>query len=540
MKCLLVYPRFTSTSFWNYLPVCDLVGAKYPAAPLGLCTVAAMLPQEWELRLVDCNTQDLKDEDLQWADIVFSGGMIAQQGEHVKLLERVKAAGKVHVVGGPDATSSPHIYDIATHLVLGEAEVTLPEFLEDFKSGNAGHLYAAGKRQADMSLTPIPRYDLLNFDNYLHVGVQFARGCPFNCEFCDIIELFGRVPRIKEDDQMLKELTYLYDLGYRGHVDFVDDNFIGNKSKAKKLLPKLRDWLEEHNWPFEFTTEATINLADDEVLLNLMQETGFSAIFVGIESPDEDTLKQTQKGQNTKRSIPESIKRINRHGIFVNAGYILGFDSEKGSVERGLIHSVRETAIPVNMIGLLTALPNTQLTRRLKKENRLAEGFDKVTENHGDQCLGGLNFEPVRSKQDIYQDYRNVIEVVYSPKEYFSRVREVTLMLDCSKKRMKLPLKHQIKDLKAFAKLIYKMGIKADYRKEFWSVLWTCVTKNPRAIRYSVALVALYLHFHPFSKYLVENLNLSLEKMKHEPKKMKLPRVPMPMERAPESQPIHA
>ena len=506
-RCLLVYPEFTSQSFWNYRATCNLVDAAYPAAPLGLITVAAMLPASWECRLVDCNVSTLTDLDLAWADIVFTGGMIPQQRSSLAMIERCQAAGKPVVVGGPDATSSPHLYDRADYQVLGEAEITLPRWLADYEAGIARHRYECGEERADVSASPLPRFDLLTFDRYLHVGVQFARGCPFRCEFCDIIELYGRVPRLKTPDQMLAELERLHDLGYRGHVDFVDDNFIGNKKAVKLFLPRLRSWLEEHAWPFEFTTEASVNLADDEDLLGMMQECGFSAVFVGVESPDEETLRSMQKGQNTKRVLAESIRKIYSYGIFVNTGYIVGFDTERGSVAQGVLDLIEASAVPVNMVGLLVALPNTQLTRRLSREGRLPEGFDVAPDDAGDQCTAGLNFETRRSKGDILQDYRRIIAESFAPAAYFARVRSVGLALDCTKKRMRLPLRHRLRDLKGFARLLWRMGVRRSYRAEFWNTLAVCGAKNPRGLRYTVALMALYLHFGDFRDLLLARLD---------------------------------
>ncbi len=518
MRCLLIYPAFMSKSFWNYRATCDLVDAKYPAAPLGMITVAAMLPESWECRLVDCNVEQLQEEDLAWADVVFTGGMIAQQVSSLAMIERCRSLGKTVVVGGPDATSSPHLYDRADYQVLGEAEVSLPEFLSDFEKGDPRHRYEAGEKLADVSSTPRPRFDLLKFDRYLHVGVQYARGCPFNCEFCDIIELFGRVPRLKGQDQMLAELDQLYDLGYRGHVDFVDDNFIGNKRDLKKFLPRLAEWQQEHGWPFEFSTEASINLADDETLLGMMQDVGFSVIFVGIESPDSDTLLAMQKAQNTRRDIAESVKKIYSYGIFINTGYIVGFDAEKGSVAQGIIDLIETSSVPVNMVGLLFALPNTQLTRRLEKEGRLREEFDVVTDldDHGDQCTGGLNFETLRPKADIFRDYRRVIDESYAPDRYFARVRRMVLDLNCKKKKLRLPLRYWVKDLKGFGRLIWRSGVKAKYRRQFWWTLGTMLVRNPKSLRYGVAAIALYLHFYGFRQYLLERLGKLIERTEKE------------------------
>jgi hypothetical protein len=511
-----VYPEFRSASFWNYRETCGLAGARYPAAPLGLITVAALLPEEWEVRLVDRNVDPWNDAILDWPDIVLTGGMLPQQRDAVEIIHKAKMRGKTVMVGGADATSSPHVYQGADHLILGEAEVTLPRYFADAKKGSAAKIYQDPEK-ADVSKSPCPRFDLLKFHKYLHVGIQWCRGCPFNCEFCDIIELFGRVPRAKTAPQMLKELQTLYDLGYRGHIDLVDDNFIGNKKLVKQFLPHLKTWLEERNWPFEFTTEASINLADDEVLLQMMQDVGFFAVFVGIESPDETTLIAMQKRQNTHRSIVDSIQKIYKYGIFVNAGYILGFDSERGSVARGIIECIQATSIPVNMAGLLAALPTTQLTRRLIKEGRIHADYEIQPEGEGDQCTGGLNFDTVRPRVDILRDYLRVIETIYSAENYFDRVLSVGVRLDSTKRKFVPPLKLRLKELKGFVRMIGKMGIQSVTRRHFWRVFFQALIKNPASIRYTMALVALYLHFGSFSRYVAQRTREAIAREAHSP-----------------------
>jgi radical SAM superfamily enzyme YgiQ (UPF0313 family) len=500
MRCLLIQPEFRSKSFWNYRETCKAAGARYPAAPLGLITVAAMLPRTWHLRLIDRNVQSLRESDWEWADIVFVGAMISQQLDALKVVDSARRRGKTIVVGGPDVTSSPQVYRAADHVLRGEAELTLPTFLADLDAGTAAKSYSADGF-ADITASPCPRFDLLTFDNYLHVGVQWCRGCPFSCEFCDIIELFGRVPRAKTTPQMLHELQTLYDLGYRGHVDFVDDNFIGNKRLAKRFLPHLRLWLEEHDWPFEFTTEASINLADDDELLGLMQDVGFFSIFVGIESPDAATLVATKKRQNTHRSIPDSIRKIYAHGIFVNAGYIIGFDSEKGSVARGIIGCVEETGIPVNMVGLLFALPSTQLTRRLEAEGRLHRGYERQPTGDGDQCTAGLNFETLRPRLNILRDYLDVVDTIYEPAAYFDRVRRVALALDVSRKRYNPARHHLARNLVTFVRLALALTRQRRMRWPFWKLFWTVLVRNHRAMHQAASMAALYLHLGPFSHY---------------------------------------
>jgi hypothetical protein len=515
-RVLLVYPQFRSASFWNYTETCKLVDARYPAAPLGLCTVAALLPSGWDVKLVDRNVDPWDDSLLDDADMVLTGGMMPQQADCLEIIRKARQRGKRVVVGGPDATSSPHLYGEANHLILGEGELTLPPFLEDLDAGTARAIYK-DEGKANVQASPIPRFDLLTFHKYNHIGIQWCRGCPFNCEFCDIIELFGRVPRAKTNAQILAELQTLHDLGYRGHVDLVDDNFIGNKKLVKQFLPELKVWLEERNWPFEFTTEASINLADDDVLLDLMQQVGFFAVFVGIESPDDEALIAMQKRQNTHRSLRDSIHKIYRHGMFVNAGFIVGFDTERSSVAPGIVQCIEETAIPVNMAGLLTALPTTQLTRRLAAEGRLAPDFDIAPDGEGDQCTGGLNFTPCRPRSEILEDYLQIVETVYTPESYFSRVLKVGLMLDSSKRRFKPRLKHQLRELKGFGRMIRKLGFSRATARPFWRALFLSLLKNPRSARYTGALMALYLHFGPFSKYVAKRIREGIDKEKRIP-----------------------
>ena len=381
---LLVYPRFAEATFWNFAAACELFGARYPAAPLGLITVAALLPPSWNVRLIDRNADALCESDLQWADVVMTGGMLAQHNDVLEVIRIVQTHGKPVAIGGPAVTSVPEAYRHADFQVLGEAEGVIDKFVKAWTDGDRKGVFEAEKFTADVTKSPIPRFDLLTFDHYLHIGVQFSRGCPFTCEFCDIIELYGRVPRTKTNAQMLAELDELYRLGYRGHVDFVDDNLIGNKKAVKAFLPHLAEWLEQHDYPFEFTTEASLNLADDVELLKLMNEANFVGVFVGIESPDPDTLNMMRKKQNTRRNIAESVHRIYAAGMFVTAGFIVGFDSEKGSIADAMVELIEDAAIPIAMVGLLYALPNTQLTRRLARDGRLYALPEIIPAGYGD------------------------------------------------------------------------------------------------------------------------------------------------------------
>jgi radical SAM superfamily enzyme YgiQ (UPF0313 family) len=338
--------------------------------------------------------------------MIMTGGMLPQQADTLALIELCRRHDRPVVVGGPDATSSPHIYKQADFRVLGEAEGVLSDFVAAWDAGKRAGTFTAPKFQVDVTKSPMPRFDLLKLEYYLYIGIQYSRGCPFTCEFCDIIELYGRLPRTKTTLQILVELDRLYALGYRGHVDFVDDNLIGNKKALKQFLPKLREWQQEHDYPFEFSTEASVNLADDDELLHMMRDANFFALFIGIESPDPETLVAMSKEQNTRRNLVESIGKIYQAGMFVTAGFIVGFDSEKTDVGDSIAHFIDLSAIPVAMVGLLYALPNTRLTRRLAKEGRLHANHDIAATTGGDQCTTGLNFDTLRPLGAVLEDYK--------------------------------------------------------------------------------------------------------------------------------------
>jgi hypothetical protein len=500
-KVLMIFPLFNANSFWNYKASCELTGARYPAAPLGLITVAALLPESWEIRLVNRNTETLNDDDFDWADLVMTGGMLPQRNDAVHIIEMCRASDKPVVVGGPDATSCPSFYSRANFQVLGEAEEIIGDFLAALADGATKGVFKAEMGKTDVTTSPTPRFDLLKLDHYLHVGVQFSRGCPFNCEFCDIIELYGRVPRTKTNAQVMAELDALYALGYRGHVDFVDDNLIGNKKALKKFLPDLKRWMKEKDYPFEFSTEASINLADDAELLEALAEANFFAVFVGIESPDTDSLILMQKKQNTRRSLQDSIAKIYDAGIFVNAGFIVGFDSEKGHIADGMIACVEDTAIPVCMVGLLYALPNTQLTRRLLGEGRLFPDEDQI--DSGDQCTAGLNFDTKRPRRDVLADYRSVLEAIYEPAAYFGRVRRVG-------RQLKRRHAHRVsrKDLLSLARLVWRIPRSGPgVGLQFWRTLIDGAIHNPKGLPFMVMMMALYLHLGPFSRRVIAEVD---------------------------------
>jgi radical SAM superfamily enzyme YgiQ (UPF0313 family) len=498
-NALLIYPRFEADTFWSFRRTSEVFGAKHPASPLGLITVAALLPKAWSIRLLNRNSEELTDDDFDWADVIFTGGMLPQGGDILDIVDLCRACGKPVVVGGPGVTSSPHLYRTANFQILGEAEGVIGKFIEAWESGAREGVFEAEKFQVDVSKSPIPRFDLLKFDDYLHIGVQFSRGCPFTCEFCDIIELYGRVPRAKTNAQMLAELDELYRLGYRGHVDFVDDNLIGNKKAVKAFLPELAKWLEAHDYPFEFTTEASLNLADDAELMALLNQANFVGVFVGIESPDTATLIAMRKKQNTRRSIAQSVHKIYAAGLFVHAGFIVGFDSEKDSMADAMVELIEEAAIPICMVGLLYALPNTQLSRRLENEGRLHPHVQRQHVKSADQCTMGLNFDTLRPRQDILADYVRILKRIYEPEAFAGRLKRLAALLHNASRKQPTRMQHSRRGLSRLQMLHRIIATLPEPRDLFRRTLSDCFASNPDSISRIVLLMALYLDVGPFS-----------------------------------------
>jgi radical SAM superfamily enzyme YgiQ (UPF0313 family) len=505
---LMVYPRFNPHSFWSHEPLCELLGARCTEPPLGLLTVAALLPPEWNIRLVNRNAEDLTDSDLDWADLVMTGGMLFQQNDTLAIVDRAHAHGKPAVIGGPDVTSSPDSYRSADFLVLGEAEGIIDEFVAAWSSGAKEGVFQGVKFKVDVTKIPAPRFDLLNLSHYLAMTVQFSRGCPFSCEFCDIIELYGRVPRAKASEQILAELDVLYAAGWRGPVDFIDDNFIGNKRAVKKFLPVLSEWQEKHGYPFRFQTEASINLSDDAELLRMMRAANFQAVFIGIESPDPETLVSAQKIQNTRRSLAESVHKVYDAGIYVVAGFIIGFDTEKDRVAEGMIVAIEAMSIPVCMVGLLFALQDTQLSRRLRKEGRMLP----VEANNGDQCTGGLNFVTLRPKREILADYRTVLKHVFAPETYFARVRTMGRALKPSEHAGKRSLVEVRRESRAIFRLAWCMTFtRPALRRHFWKTVLDCAVHNHASLVPVFTMIAYYLHLGEFSQFVLKDLDRQID-----------------------------
>jgi radical SAM superfamily enzyme YgiQ (UPF0313 family) len=506
MRVLLLYPLFPKT-FWSYEKILELVDRKVLLPPLGLVTVAAILPQEWEFKLVDRNVRAVTEEEWAWADVVILSAMIVQKADLLEQIREAKRRGKLVAVGGPYPTSVPHEPQAAgaDFLILDEGEITLPRFVEAIQNGATQGIFRADGNKPDVTQTPVPRFDLLEFDAYDSMSIQFSRGCPFQCEFCDIIVLYGRKPRTKSPDQLLKELDYLYELGWRRGVFMVDDNFIGNKRNVKLLLRDLKVWQKEHGYPFRFNTEASVDLAQDEELMDLMVDCFFDAVFLGIETPDEESLSLTKKFQNTCTSLTESVEKITRAGLRVMAGFIIGFDGEKQGAGDRIVRFVEQTAIPTTTFAMLQALPNTALWHRLDKEGRLRDGKDG---NINQTTL--MNFVPTRPLEDIAQEYIDAFWQIYEPVTYLNRVYRHFLSLGAP--RCKAPFKWPaLVDLKALAIVCWRQGVKRETRWLFWHHLFGILRHNPGVFEHYLAVCAHNEHFLEYRQIVKDQIEAQLQ-----------------------------
>lgn len=417
MKALLVYPKYPDT-FWSFKYALKYISKKAAFPPLGLLTVAAFFPEDWEIRLVDLNIHKLMEKDLQWADYVFVSAMLVQKESVSEILQECLRLGKKVVAGGPLFNGTTEEYlPLIDHIILNEAEMTLPDFFRDLKEGNPEKIYRSSGFPP-LSMTPIPHWDLINIKDYASIMIQFSRGCPFDCDFCDITSMYGHKPRLKGIEQFLNELQALYDRGWRGSIFIVDDNFIGNKNAIKELLPHVIEWLKKHDYPFDFLTETSINIADDEILIRLMVEAGFRQVFIGLETPNEESLRECSKNQNCKRDMTAAIKKLQASGIEVLGGYIVGFDSDDENIFSRQIKFIQESGVVTAMVGLLNALPNTRLWQRLKEENRL----DLIAS--GDNTDGSINFIPRMDRAKLIEGYQRIIKTIYSPGPYYQRICE--------------------------------------------------------------------------------------------------------------------
>ncbi|HKA16865.1 MAG TPA: B12-binding domain-containing radical SAM protein [Blastocatellia bacterium] len=491
MKVLLVYPEFPDT-YWSFRHALSFEGKRSAFPPLGLLTVSAMLPEHWERRLVDMNVRSLTASDIRWADVVFASAMLVQKESLKQVVALCNAAKKKIIVGGPYVTTTLEELTGADHVVLGEAEEIVPQLVSDLERGEAKAVYSKPDRP-QLSLTPIPDFKLADMKRYSAMSVQYSRGCPFNCEFCDIIEIYGRLPRTKSNQQMIGELDVLMQSGWRGTVFIVDDNFIGNKKNVKLLLPDLAEWQERNGRPFTFITEASVNLAEDDKLLDLMRRAGFNRAFLGIETPVEASLKEAQKGQNTRRDLLDSVKRIQSYGIEVMAGFIVGFDNDPEDIFERMTHFIRESAIPLAMVGLLTALPNTQLWRRLSGEGRL------LGESAGNNTHSELNFIPRMDSKRLVEGYKSILRSIYDTREYYDRA------LECLKRVSQPGPKSQrrnslIRDVSALARITMRLGVRDRDRLEFWRFMTQTLAHHRGAFADSMRLAAMGYHFRKLTE----------------------------------------
>jgi len=483
MNILLVYPEFPDT-FWSFKHVLKFVRKKAGAPPLGLLTVAAMLPGEWDKRLIDLNITDLKGEDLRWADYVFISAMTVQRESAQTVIKRCKTIGVKMVAGGPLFTMEHEQFPDVDHFVLNEAEETLKPFLLDLAQGQARRVYSSSEF-LDIHQTPVPLWHLADLKMYDTVGIQFSRGCPFDCDFCNVTALLGHRPRTKTAAQVVAELDSLYALGWRKSIFFVDDNFIGNKKQIKsEVLPALVEW-RKGKTGMSFNTEASINLADDPELLRLMVEAGFDTVFVGIETPNEASLTECSKSQNKGRDLVESVKKLQRAGLQVQGGFIVGFDHDSPSIFQQQIDFIQKSGIVTAMVGLLQAPLGTRLYERMQKEDRLINQFS------GDNVDGSTNIIPRMGLEALKEGYRKVLGYIYASKPYYERVQ--TFLREYQPPRIRIQLEPQY--ILAFWRSIYQLGIRGTERFHYWRLFFWTLFRRPRLFPLAITFAIYGFHF---------------------------------------------
>ncbi|HEY6230577.1 MAG TPA: B12-binding domain-containing radical SAM protein [Pyrinomonadaceae bacterium] len=488
MKVLLINPEFPDT-FWSFRHALPFEGKRCAFPPLGLLTVSALLPDSWERRLVDLNVRKLTTADIDWADMVFATAMLVQKDSLKEVVKRCKAHGKRVVLGGPYVTTTIEEMPDADHIFLGEAETTLPQFIDDLARGEAKRSYQAAERPP-LSTTPLAHFHLADLKRYSAMSVQYSRGCPFSCEFCDIIEIYGRVPRTKSNQQMLAEFDALLALGWRGTVFIVDDNFIGNKKNVRLLLPELAAWQKRNGYPFSLLTESSVNLADDEPLLADMREAGFRRVFLGIETPVAESLKEAQKSQN-RGDLLDSVKKIQSYGMEVMAGFIVGFDNDPIDIFERQIDFIRKSAIPLAMVGLLNALPDTQLWKRLEREGRL------LGEASGNNTVCTFNFKTRMDPALLIQGYQRIMQTIYSPREYYERT--LASMRRTAQHLTKAGHSNLVNDVASLTRVLVKLGVIDRERKEFWRFFTKSLFKHRTRMAESLRLAAMGYHFRKLS-----------------------------------------
>ncbi len=483
MKVLLVYPSIPDT-FWSFKHILKFIRKRAAHVPLGLLTIGSMLPQDWETKLVDMNVEPLTDGDMMWADMVFIGAMVVQKDSVREVVRRAKDLKKPIVAGGPLFSSTPKEFPEIDTLVLNEAEITLPLFLEDLEKGSLKRIYTS-EEKPDITLTPLPKWDLINMSYYACMSIQYSRGCPFDCEFCDIVQLNGRKTRVKSNYQMLREFEILYQMGWRGRVFIVDDNFIGNKGKVKSLLAELQGWQKERGYPFSLFTEASVNLADDQELMTLMTAAGFDSVFLGLETPEEECLAECGKRQNQSKDLVEAVKTIQRNGMEVMGGFIIGFDNDPPNIFESQIRFIQSSGVAKAMIGLLNAIPGTRLYQRLQQEGRL------LADCTGDNCDGSLNFIPKKmDAETIRAGYQAVLNHIYSPAEYYKRVLEFLKEYKPTRRKRIDRL-----EIRAFFSSILYLGILDKGKYYYWKLLVNALVFHRDAFGEAVSSALFGYHF---------------------------------------------
>ena len=502
MNALLIYPQFPET-FWSFKHALKFLGKRAAQPPLGLMTVGALLPRSWKKRLVDTNVERLRDRDLEWADVVLLSGMLIQQESLAEIVERCRARGLRTVAGGPIASSLAKAELKTDHVVIGEAESLIAELALDLERGTARDVYQAAERP-EMTTSPMPDLSLIKMNRYSTMTVQYSRGCPFNCEFCDIIEIYGRRPRTKAVAQVLAELDQLRAAGWHDTVFIVDDNFIGNKARAKELLRALAVWRRETGARFDFITEASLNLSDDPELMQMMRDAGFHAVFLGIETPDEPGLVASNKLQNTRRSLLESVAIIHSYGMQVMGGFILGFDTDGEDIFDRMVEFIQKSGIPIAMVGLLQAIPGTQLFRRLKGEGRIVDA------GGGNNTCDRLNFYPRMDAARLIEGYRSVLKRIYSCEAYYERVK--LYLSRAHPRRGKHGAEPVIEsqpwltreNMRALVTSIVRQGVLGRHRWSYWKFLAAAATRYRRCFGAAMTLAVMGYHFQVMTRRLLK------------------------------------
>ena len=489
MNILMVYPMYPDT-FWSFKHALKFVSKKASFPPLGLLTVASLLPKDWCKKLIDMNANQLMDDDILWADFVFISAMSIQSESADEVIQRCKNLKVKIVAGGPLFTSSPEYYQEIDHLILNEAEITLPQFINDLSEGKLKQKYTS-EDWANITTTPLPLWELVSMKNYTSMNIQYSRGCPFDCDFCDITVLYGRKPRTKTKEQVLSELDALYFTGWRGPVFFVDDNFIGNKVKLKEeILPAVIDWSEKRKNPFYFNTEVSINLADDDKLMQLMVKAGFEAVFIGIESPNEESLIECNKSQNRNRDLIQSVKKIQLAGMEVQGGFIVGFDNDPPIIFEKLTNFIQESGIVTAMVGLLNAPRGTKLQKRLLNEGRLLSDFT------GNNTDFSMNFIPQMNPQMLLDGYKKILNTIYSPKYYYERV--MSFMKDFEPKKKKVFHLNPNYILALFKSMV-KLGVVGEERIYYWKLFFWSLFRKPQLFSLAILFTIYGFHFKKIS-----------------------------------------